>query len=72
MVKRYLASELGPRGIRVHAISPGPVSTRASSGLKEFDQLLEDSRLCSPLGELVEIDDVGAGQPSSPHPGHGG
>ncbi|MGD0041294.1 MAG: enoyl-ACP reductase FabI [Isosphaeraceae bacterium] len=58
---RYLAAELGPRGIRVHAISPGPVSTRASSGLKEFDQLLEDSRARSPLGELVEIDDVGAG-----------
>ena len=58
---RYLAAELGPRGIRVHAISPGPVSTRAASGLKQFDQLLEDSRARSPLGQLVEIDDVGAG-----------
>src|SRR3974390_3171345 len=58
---RYLAAELGPRGVRVHAISPGPVSTRASSGLKECDQLLEDSRARSPLGQLVDIDDVGAG-----------
>src|SRR5271166_759055 len=66
---RYLAYELGPRGIRVHAISPGPVSTRASSGLKEFDQLLEDSRARSPLGELVEIDDVGAGAAFLASPG---
>ena len=57
---RYLAAELGPRRIRVHAISSGPVATRASSGLKEFDRLIEDSRARSPLGELVEIDDVGA------------
>ncbi|HMB05539.1 MAG TPA: enoyl-ACP reductase FabI [Isosphaeraceae bacterium] len=57
---RYLAAELGPRRIRVHAISPGPVATRASSGLKEFDRLIADSRARSPLGELVEIDDVGA------------
>ena len=66
---RYLAAELGPRGIRVHAISPGPVSTRAASGLKEFDQLLEDSRARSPLGELVEIDDVGAGAAFLASPG---
>jgi enoyl-[acyl-carrier protein] reductase I len=57
---RYLAAELGPRRIRVHALSPGPVATRASSGLKEFDRLIEGSRARSPLGELVEIDDVGA------------
>jgi enoyl-[acyl-carrier protein] reductase I len=37
---RYLAYELGPQGIRVHSISPGPLKTRASSGLKDFDQLL--------------------------------
>jgi enoyl-[acyl-carrier protein] reductase I len=59
-VVRYLASELGPRRIRVHAISPGPVATRAASGLKEFDQLLDASQARSPLGELVDIDDVGA------------
>jgi enoyl-[acyl-carrier protein] reductase I len=59
-VVRYLASELGPRRIRVHAISPGPVATRAASGLKEFDRLLEKAKARSPLGELVDIDDVGA------------
>ena len=57
---RYIAAELGPKGIRVHAISPGPVATRASSGLKEFDQLLAASQARSPLRELVDIDDVGA------------
>ena len=57
---RYLASELGPRHIRVHAISPGPIATRAASGLDEFDRLLTEARERSPLGELVEVDDVGA------------
>src|SRR4051812_43215544 len=37
---RYLAYEFGPAGIRVHAISPGPVKTRAASGLEDFDGLL--------------------------------
>lgn len=40
---RYLAYELGPQGIRVHAISPGPLKTRASSGLKDFDLLLNEA-----------------------------
>lgn len=56
---RYLAYELGPRDIRVHAISPGPLKTRAASGLKDFDLLLSDAMARSPLGELVDIDDVG-------------
>jgi len=56
---RYLAYELGPRDIRVHAISPGPLKTRAASGLKDFDLLLHDAATRSPLGELVDIDDVG-------------
>lgn len=57
---RYLAYELGPRGIRVHAISPGPLQTRAASGLKDFDRLLNDAVARAPLGELIDIDDVGA------------
>lgn len=56
---RYLAHELGPRRIRVHAISPGPLKTRAASGLKDFDQLLLDAVGRAPLGELVDIMDVG-------------
>jgi len=56
---RYLAYELGPQDIRVHAISPGPLKTRAASGIKEFDRLLNDAVAHSPLGELVDIEDVG-------------
>jgi enoyl-[acyl-carrier protein] reductase I len=39
---RYLAYELGGKGIRVHAISPGPLKTCAASGLKDFDLLLTE------------------------------
>lgn len=56
---RYLAYELGPQGIRVHAISPGPLKTRAASGLKDFDLLLSKAAESAPLGELVDIMDVG-------------
>jgi enoyl-[acyl-carrier protein] reductase I len=56
---RYLAHELGPHGIRVHAISPGPLKTRAASGLKDFDLLLNEAAERAPLGELVDVDDVG-------------
>jgi len=56
---RYLAYELGPKGIRVHAISPGPLKTRAASGLKDFDLLLNEAAARAPLGELVDIMDVG-------------
>jgi enoyl-[acyl-carrier protein] reductase I len=56
---RYLAYELGGQGIRVHAISPGPLKTRAASGLKDFDLLLNQAAQRAPLGELVDIMDVG-------------
>jgi enoyl-[acyl-carrier protein] reductase I len=56
---RYLAYELGSKGIRVHAISPGPLKTRAASGLKDFDLLLTEAAQRAPLGELVDIMDVG-------------
>jgi enoyl-[acyl-carrier protein] reductase I len=56
---RYLAYELGPKGIRVHAISPGPLKTRAASGLKDFELMLNEAAAKSPLGQLVDIDDVG-------------
>ena len=56
---RYLAYELGPRGIRVHAISPGPLKTRAASGLPDFDRMLAEAAARAPLGELVDIMDVG-------------
>jgi len=56
---RYMAAELGPKGIRVHAISPGPLKTRAASGIPEFDQLLEKAQEKAPARSLVSIDDVG-------------
>lgn len=56
---RYLAYELGGKGIRVHAISPGPLKTRAASGLKVFELLLNEAAEKAPLGELVDIMDVG-------------
>ncbi|HZZ09619.1 MAG TPA: enoyl-ACP reductase FabI [Paraburkholderia sp.] len=56
---RYLAHELGPKRIRVHPISPGPLKTRAASGLKDFDLLLTEAAAQAPIGELVDIMDVG-------------
>lgn len=56
---RYLAYELGEKHIRVHAVSPGPLKTRAASGLKDFDVLLSEAMQRAPIGELVDIDDVG-------------
>ncbi|HEY2874613.1 MAG TPA: SDR family oxidoreductase, partial [Reyranella sp.] len=57
---RYLAAELGPKNIRVHAISPGPLATRAASGIPEFDALLNKAKEKAPARSLVSIDDVGA------------
>ncbi|MCG3200744.1 MAG: Enoyl-[acyl-carrier-protein] reductase [NADH] FabI [Gammaproteobacteria bacterium] len=56
---RYLAFELGKSGIRVHAISPGPLKTRAASGLRDFDLMLNEAVAKAPVGELVDIMDVG-------------
>jgi len=56
---RYLAYELGGKGIRVHAISPGPLKTRAASALKDFDRLLTEAAQRAPIGDLVDIMDVG-------------
>jgi enoyl-[acyl-carrier protein] reductase I len=56
---RYLAYELGSKGIRVHPVSPGPLKTRAASGLKNFDLLLNEAAERAPLGELIDITDVG-------------
>ena len=57
---RYAAAELGPKGIRVHAISPGPLRTRAAQALTDFNQLASDVESRAPLRHLVSIDDVGA------------
>lgn len=56
---RYMAAELGPKEIRVHAISPGPLKTRAASGISEFDALLSKAEAKAPTRSLVSIDDVG-------------
>ncbi len=55
----YVAAELGRKGIRVHAISPGPLETRAASGIKDFDDFLDSAIEKAPAGSLVSIKDVG-------------
>lgn len=57
---RYAAAELGPKGIRVHALSPGPMATRAGSGIANFDQMMETAAARAPLHHLATIGDVGA------------
>jgi enoyl-[acyl-carrier protein] reductase I len=57
---RYVASELGSKGIRVHAISPGPIATRAASGIERFDELLARAASEMPGQQPVDIEDVGA------------
>lgn len=59
-IVRYMAFELGPQGIRVITISPGPLKTRAASGLEDFDKLIERAIEESPMRTLVDIFDVGA------------
>lgn len=57
---RYLAAELGDQQIRVHALSPGPLKTRAASGIQRFDELMEKARQRAPEHRLVSIEDIGA------------
>src|SRR6516165_4664019 len=56
---RYIAAEVGPKGIRVHAISPGPLATRAASGILELNELMAKTQSKAPARSLVSIDDVG-------------
>jgi enoyl-[acyl-carrier protein] reductase I len=55
---KYMAMELGPSNIRVHAVSPGPVPTRAASGIDAFDELMQSAIHKSPLGRLVSLQEV--------------
>jgi enoyl-[acyl-carrier protein] reductase I len=56
---RYLAAELGEQGIRVFAVSPGPLRTRAASGIAHFDELIDDAVARAPARRLVDIGEVG-------------
>lgn len=55
---RYMAAECGPAGIRVHAVSPGPIPTRAASGLSNFSDLMADAAQRSPLRRLVSLEEI--------------
>ncbi|MEZ5685922.1 MAG: enoyl-ACP reductase FabI [Paracoccaceae bacterium] len=57
---RYAAAELGEQGIRVHALSPGPLATRAASGIDHFDELMAEAAVRAPTHHLATIDDIGA------------
>ena len=56
---RYLANSLGPKGIRVNAISAGPIKTLAASGIKDFGKILGAVEAAAPMRRNVTIDDVG-------------
>ena len=56
---RYLAADLGARGIRVNAISAGPIKTLAASGIGDFRYILKWNELNSPLRRTVSIEEVG-------------
>lgn len=57
---RYMAYDLGPKGISVFAVSPGPIMTRAASGITNFNELLDADALKAPLRRTVTIEEVGA------------
>jgi len=55
---RYMALELGLQNIRVHAVSPGPIPTRAASGIQAFDTLMQNNIDKSPLRRLVTLEEI--------------
>ena len=55
---RYMALELGPQKIRVHAVSPGPIPTRAASGIESFDALMQHAIDKAPLQRLVTLEEI--------------
>jgi len=57
---RYLAHDLGARNIRVNAVSPGPIATRAASGIAFFDKLLDEAASRAPARKLATVEDVGS------------
>lgn len=56
---RYMAHDLGPKGIRVYAVSPGPLKTRAASGIAHFDELIEAAARRAPEHRVVDIAEIG-------------
>lgn len=56
---RYLAASLGPKGVRVNAISAGPIKTLAASGIKGFGKILDVVAREAPIRRNVTIEDVG-------------
>ena len=56
---KYLSVDLGANGIRVNAISAGPIKTLAASGIGDFRYILKWNEYNSPLRRTVDIDDVG-------------
>ena len=56
---RYLANDLGPQGIRVNAISAGPIKTLAAAGVAGFKPMLRQHEKVAPLRALVGTEDVG-------------
>lgn len=57
---REIASELGPKGITVNVLSPGPMSTRAAGGIASFDRMMKEAAEKAPMKRLATIEDVGA------------
>lgn len=56
---RYMAADLGPEGIRVNAVSAGPIRTLAASGIGDFKQMMNFNEKASPLRKNVSIEEVG-------------